>query len=301
METKEPVKVAYMFPGQGAQYVGMAKGLYDNYEIAKKTINKADEVLGFCLSKLMFEGPEKELTQTRNCQVAIMVASTAALRVHLTQKSEFTPEFALGLSLGEYTALVAASSMLFQDAVKLIRKRGEYMEEASEKNPGGMASIIGLDRNTVAEIAKESGVEVANLNSPGQIVLSGTAENIKRAADIASKKGAKRVIFLKVSGAFHSSLMAEAGHKLAKDLENVAIMQPKIPVISNVTANPTSNPEDIKQNLIDQVSTTTYWEESILRISQTGVKTFLEIGPGNVLKGLLKRIDPNLTCHSIPA
>ncbi|UCH12678.1 MAG: ACP S-malonyltransferase [Candidatus Omnitrophota bacterium] len=301
MEIKEPAKVAYMFPGQGAQYVGMAKSLYDNHEIARQTINRADEVLGFSLSKLMFEGPEKELTQTRNCQVAIMVASTAALKVHLTQKSEFTPEFALGLSLGEYTALIAANSMLFQDAVKLTRKRGEYMEEASEKNPGGMVSIIGLGYDTVREIANESGAEVANLNSPGQIVLSGTAESIKKAADIASKKGAKRAIFLKVSGAFHSSLMAEAGHRLAKDLENVAVVAPKIPIVSNVTANSTSNPEDIKQNLIDQVSTTTHWEESILRISRNGVKTFLEIGPGNVLKGLLKRIDPNLTCHSIPA
>ncbi len=298
---QNPIKVAYMFPGQGAQHVGMAKGLYEDYEIAKKTIDRADEILGFSLSKLMFEGPEEELTQTRNCQVAIMVASAAALRVHLTQKSEFTPEFALGLSLGEYTALVAANSMLFSDAVKLVRKRGEYMEEASEKNPGGMISIIGLDGDTVREIANESGAEVANLNSPGQVVLSGTTESIKKAANIASGKGAKRAIFLKVSGAFHSTLMAEAGHRLAEDLENVAIVAPKIPVISNVTANSTSDPEDIKQNLIDQLSTTTHWEESILRISRNGIKTFLEIGPGNVLKGLLKRIDPNLTCHSIPA
>lgn len=298
---RDPAKVAYMFPGQGAQYVGMAKDLYDNYEIARQTIDRADEVLGFSLSKLMFEGPEDELTQSHNCQVAIMVASIAALKVHLSKRSKFTPQFALGLSLGEYTALVAAESMLFSDAVRIVRKRGEYMEEASKKNPGGMVSIIGLGRDMVEEIADESQTEIANLNSPWQIVISGNIESVKRAAEIASKKGAKSVIPLKVSGAFHSSLMAEAGQRLAGDLKNVAIVQPKISVISNVTANSENAPEDIKQNLIDQVSATTYWEDSILRISQNGVKTFLEIGPGNVLKGLLKRINPSLTCHSIPA
>ena len=191
---KQPVKVAYMFPGQGAQYVGMAKDLYDSHEIARQTIDRADEVLGFSLSKIMFEGPEDELTRTKNCQVAIMVASIAALRAHLTRESEFTPEFALGLSLGEYTALVAAESMLFSDAVKIVRKRGEYMEEASEKFPGGMTSIIGLGREIAEDIADESGADVANLNSPGQVVLSGNAESIKKASEIASKKGAKRMI-----------------------------------------------------------------------------------------------------------
>jgi [acyl-carrier-protein] S-malonyltransferase len=295
------VRVAYMFPGQGAQYVTMAKNLYDNYEIAKKTIDRADEILDFSLSKLMFDGPEEKLQQTENCQVAIMVASIAALRAHLIERSEFVPEFALGLSLGEYTALVASESILFQDAVRLVRKRGEYMEDASKKNPGGMVSIIGLERDMIEEVAQDSGAEVANLNCPGQVVLSGTLESIKRAADISVKKGAKKALFLKVSGAFHSTLMAEVGHRLAKDLEDVAIVQPKITVVSNVTANSEFDPDDIKQNLIDQVSTTTRWEDSIRRISQGGIKTFLEIGPGEVLKGLLKRIDPSLSCHSIPA
>lgn len=297
----DPIPVAYIFPGQGVQYVGMAKDLYNSHEIAKQTIDRADEVLGFSLSKLMFEGPAEELTQTKNCQVAIMVASIAALRVHLIQVTEFTPECALGLSLGEYSALVAAESILFSDAVRLVRKRGEYMHEAAEKNPGAMISVIGLDRKAAEEVAAESGAEVANLNSPGQVVLSGTKESIEKVSEIAKAKGAKRAIPLKVSGGFHSALMAEAGQRLAKDLENVAIISPKIPVISNVTANPTDDPEYIKQNLIDQVSTTTYWEDSILKISQKGIKTFLEIGPGTVLKGLLRRIDPSLTCHNIPA
>ncbi len=294
-------KAAYIFPGQGAQYVGMAKSLYDNHDIAKQTIDRASEVLGFSLSKLMFEGPESELTKTENCQVAIMVASIAALRVHLITKSEFVPQFALGLSLGEYTALVAAESILFSDAVKLVRKRGEYMEEAARKNPGGMISVLGIDRVMAEEIANESGAEIANLNSPGQIVLSGSNEHIKKASEIAAKKGAKRVIPLNVSGAFHSSLMAEAGHRLAEDPEKTAIISPKIPVISNVTMNTENNPRNIKENLIDQISTTTYWEDSILRISFSGTKTFLEIGPGAVLKGLLRRIDPTLICHNISA
>ncbi|MFH0732230.1 MAG: ACP S-malonyltransferase [Candidatus Omnitrophota bacterium] len=295
------IPVAYMFPGQGSQYVGMAKQLYDNHEIARQTIDRADEILGFSLSRLMFEGPEEKLTETKNCQVAVMVASTAALKVHLTKISEFTPECALGLSLGEYTALVAAESMLFSDAVKLVRKRGEYMEDAARKNPGSMVSVIGMEREAVEEVAQESGAEIANLNSPGQIVLSGTNDSIKKATEIAQKKGAKKVIPLKVSGAFHSSLMAEAGQRLAKDLEKIAIIAPQLPVISNVTTNPEIDPESIKQNLIDQVSCTTHWEDSILNISVSGIKNFLEIGPGTVLKGLLKRIDPSLTCHNIPA
>lgn len=295
------IKSAYMFPGQGSQYVGMGKALYNEQKIAKQTIDRADEILGFSLSKLMFEGPEEELTQTKNAQVAILVASVAALKVHLTQKSEYVPKFALGLSLGEYTALVAAESMLFADAIKIVRKRGEYMQEASKKYPGGMVSIIGLERELVEDIARESGAEIANLNSPGQVVIAGTNEALKKASEIAAQKGAKRTVSLKVSGAFHSTLMVEAGQKLAKDLEHIAIVPPAMPVISNVTASSESVPKDIKQNLIDQASTTTHWEDSILKISRHGIKTFLEIGPGTVLKGLLRRIDSSLTCLSIPA
>lgn len=294
-------KAAYIFPGQGSQYVGMAKHLYDTNEIARQTIDRADEVLKFKLSKLMFEGPEEELTKTANCQVAIMTASIAALKAYLMQPSEFTPVFTLGLSLGEYTALVAAESMLFSDAVSLVRKRGQYMEDAAMKNPGGMISVIGLSREAAEEICGKSGAEIANLNCPGQIVLSGSNDSIKKAAEIAPTLGAKKVIPLKVSGPFHSSLMAEAGHRLAKDLEQIAIVAPKISVVSNVTANSEITPEDIKQNLIDQVSTATHWEESILRISHGGTKTFIEIGPGAVLKGLLKRIDPTLICNNVTA
>jgi len=295
------VEVAYIFPGQGAQFVGMGKALYDEHDIAKKTFNHANEILGFDLAKLCFEGPAEELMLTKNCQVAIMVASIAALRVMLLEPSEFTPQVALGLSLGEYSALVAAESLSFSDAVKLVRLRGEYMEEASKKMPGKMVSIIGLGVEDTQTLCEASGAEIANLNCPGQVVASGTIDKIESLTELAKEKGAKRVIPLDVSGAFHSSLMAEASHRLAEALKETVILPPKLPVISNITAYSQDNPEQIKQNLIDQVSSTTRWEESIRHVAERGIKTFLEIGPGTVLKGLLKRIDSELTCHNISA
>lgn len=295
------VEVAYLFPGQGAQYVGMGQALYNEYEIAANTFKQANRILGFDLAKLCFEGPAEELVKTENCQVAILVASVAALRIHLSQRSEFTPQVALGLSLGEYTALVAAESLSFADAVRLVRLRGEYMEEAGSANPGKMASILGLDLEEVESICRESGAEVANLNCPGQAVVSGKIEAVDKASELARKKNAKRVIMLEVNGAFHSSLMASVSHKLAAALKEVIIFPPKIPVVSNVTAYSQDDPDQIKENLIDQVSTTTRWEESIRHVAERGITTFLEIGPGTVLKGLLRRIDPNLICHNIPA
>ena len=294
-------EVAYIFPGQGAQYVGMGKKLYDEHEIARDTFKHANELLGFDLAKLCFEGPADDLTRTENCQAAIMVASIAALRVHLSDKSEFVPQVALGLSLGEYTALVAAEALSFSDAVKLVRLRGRYMEEAGKENPGKMASLMGLELDAAEEVCRLSGAEIANRNCPGQIVISGTIDAINKADSIAKEKGAKRVIMLDVSGAFHSSLMAGASHKLAAALKDIVIMPPKIPVVSNVSSFSQDDPAQIKENLVDQVSSATLWEASIRHVSARGVKTFLEIGPGTVLKGLLRRIDPELVCHNIPA
>jgi len=300
-DSDKMVEVAYIFPGQGAQYVGMGRSLYNEHGIARKTFEHANEILGFDLAKLCFEGPFEELTKTENCQVAVLVASVAALRVHLTQQSQFVPEVSLGLSLGEYTALVAAESVNFSDAVDLVRLRGRYMEEAAAKNPGKMACVLGLDIAVVEEICSATHAEIANLNCPGQIVISGTLKAIEDATVLAKAKGSRRVIALDVSGAFHSSLMAEASHKLAKALKDIMILTPKIPVISNVTSYSQDDPYHIKQNLIDQVSSTTHWEESIRHVSERGVKTFVEIGPGTVLKGLLNRIDPSLVCHNISA
>ncbi|MDD5504197.1 MAG: ACP S-malonyltransferase [Candidatus Omnitrophica bacterium] len=295
------VESAFIFPGQGAQYVGMGKELYDNHEIARRTFEQANEILGFDLKRLCFEGPEKELTMTRNCQAAILVSSIAALRVHLLSSCDYVPQVTLGLSLGEYSALVCAEAICFSDAVKLVRSRGLFMEEASNDNPGKMACIIGLDLEQVEDICRHSKAQVANLNCPGQIVISGSIESIDSASVLAKEKGAKRVIVLDVSGPFHSALMAQACHKLDKVLKDMQFMPPKIPVISNVTAFAQDNPDMIKANLVDQISLTTRWEDSIRKVASRGIKHFFEIGPGTVLKGLLRRIDPGLVCHNVPA
>jgi len=295
------VETAFIFPGQGAQYVGMGKALYEKHDIVKKTYNNANDILKFDLARLCFEGPSGELTKTQNCQVAILVTSIAALRAHLLERSEFTPHVTLGLSLGEYTALVAAESLSFSDAVRLVRLRGQFMEDASKANPGKMASLLGLDLDSAKNICEETGVEIANLNCPGQIVISGALDAVDNAVLRAKEAGAKRAIMLDVSGPFHSALMAEASHKLKKALDDVVVLPPKIPVVSNVMTYAQDNPDQIKENLVDQISSTTFWEESIKNVVSRGINTFLEIGPSTVLKGLLRRIDPKIICHNIPA
>lgn len=293
------VNCAYIFPGQGAQYVGMGKDLYNNYDIAKETFQQANRALNFDITKLCFEGPAEELKKTEHCQPAILTVSIATLRAFRLKNKKFNPKFALGLSLGEYSALVAAEAMAFGDAVILVRKRGQFMEEAARQYTGQMACIIGLERQEVEDVCEESGAEIANLNCPSQIVISGKTEIIKKATELAKTKGAKKSIILDVSGPFHSSLMSIAGQKLKEELDKIQIFQPEFPVVSNVTANSENMPDEIKENLIDQVSCTTRWEDSIRRIAQSGITTYLEIGPGKVLSGLLKRIDPSLIAHNI--
>jgi [acyl-carrier-protein] S-malonyltransferase len=311
--------VAYIFPGQGAQHVGMGRELYESYPEAKEVFDKANEILKFELTKLCFEGPQDELTNTANSQVAILVHSIAALRVLEKTQSEqyseptsgdsntpalehsniptitqFTPQFALGLSLGEYTALIASECLTFEDGVKLVRKRGQYMQAASEKNPGKMACVMGMDVDELEKLCKGFGCEIANLNCPGQVVISGSPGSVELTANMAKEKGAKRTIMLEVSGGFHSSLMNQARDKLEKEISQVAFNAPKYPVISNVTAQPTQDPEAIKQNLIEQVNSRTLFEASIRYVVSQGIKTYLEIGPGQVLKGLLRKIDKAL-------
>lgn len=289
------VDAAYIFPGQGAQYVGMGKELYESSPEAKEVFDKAGEILKFDLTKLCFEGPEEELTLTSNSQVAILVHSLAALKA-LEQKPvrEYEPKFALGLSLGEYTALVASGCLTFEDGVRLVRKRGQFMEKASIKNPGTMACIIGIELAEVEKLTKGFGCEIANLNCPGQVVISGSSSSVELAASMARDKGAKRAIMLEVSGAFHSSLMDPAREKLEKEISSVTFNPPNFPVISNVTARAAANPEEIKENLIKQVNSKTLWEDSVKYVASQGIKTYLEIGPGTVLKGLLRRIDKTL-------
>ena len=301
VNSSKMVETAFIFPGQGAQYVGMGKALYKKHDIVKKTYDQANDILKFDLASLCFEGPSEELTKTQNCQVAILVTSIAVLRAHLLERSEFTPQVALGLSLGEYTALVAAESLAFSDAVKLVRLRGQFMEDVSRSNPGKMASLLGLDLKNTEKICEETGAEIANLNCPGQIVISGALDVVDKAVLRAKEAGAKRAIILDVSGPFHSALMAEASHKLKEALDDVVVLPPKIPVISNVMTYAQDDPGQIKENLVDQISSTTFWEESVKNVVSRGITTFLEIGPGTVLKGLLRRIDPEIICHNISA
>lgn len=290
------VETALIFPGQGAQYVGMGKDLYDNFPAAREVFDKAEAILKFDIKKLCFEGPQEELSTTQDSQPAILVASIAALKAlqATPSYSHISPKFSLGLSLGEYSALVAAESISFEDAVTLVRKRGEYMEDASRKNPGKMACVMGLDIKTVEELCKGFGCEIANLNCPGQIVVSGKTNNIELFASLAKEKGAKRVLMLEVSGPFHSSLMTSARDKLKDYIEKAHILPPKIMFLSNVDAKIQNDPVKIKENLIAQVNSRTLWEESVKLVAAGGVKKFLEIGPGQVLKGLLKKIDPKL-------
>ena len=295
------LKIAYIFPGQGAQYVGMGKRLYESSLIAKEIFDKANDVLGFDIKRLCFEGPEEELKTTANCQPAILIHSIAALRVfELNPKySQIKPSFMAGLSLGEYTALIASGVFSFDDGLALVRKRAELMEKASKENPGAMAAVLGLDRGKVAEICSKSETEIANLNCPGQVVISGKPEAINKAKDLALKAGAKNVVILEVSGAFHCSLMKSAAKEFSKELDKVKISNPQFPVISNVTAKEATAAGQIRQNLERQLYRPVLWEDSVRYIASHEVNTFLEIGPNKVLKGLLRRTDPRWTVYNI--
>ena len=295
------VDTALIFPGQGAQYVGMGKDIYEKYPQAREVFDKANAILKFDLKKLCFEGPVEDLSSTQNSQPAILVMSIAILKVLQASGlfGKMNPKFSLGLSLGEYTALVASESIGFEDALVLVRKRGEFMEDASRKNPGKMACVIGMDMAATEALCKGFGCEIANLNCPGQVIVSGKTASVELFASIAKERGAKRVLMLDVSGPFHSSLMTPARDKLKDYIDKVSIMPPKISFVSNVDAKVNDDPLSIKENLMQQVNSRTLWEESVRVVNAENVKTFLEIGPGQVLKGLLRKIDPKLEVLSV--
>jgi len=293
--------VAFLFAGQGSQYIGMGKDLYEAFAQSKAVFDKADKVLGFPISKLCFAGPQAELSKTQNCQPAILTVSIAAweaFKSALDYKLSAISYLA-GLSLGEYSALVAAEALSFEDALYLVKRRGEFMEEEAKKFPGKMLSIIGLDLEAVKKICLDTDTQIANINCPGQIVISGGVKEIEHAQKLAKEQGAKRAILLEVSGAFHSSFMKDAGLKLAKELEKIKINEPRIPLISNVTARPESCAKEIKDNLIKQVTWSVLWEDSMKFILAQGIMNFMEFGPGKVLKGLMRRIDANAQVISI--
>lgn len=293
--------VALVFPGQGAQYVGMGKDLYGAFKESQAVFAQADEVLGFFLSKLCFEGSREELTRTQNCQPAILTVSIAALEAFKSsiQYPVSSIQYAAGLSLGEYSALVANGVLSFEDGLRLVRKRAELMEEAARRNPGKMAAILGLERSVLEALCKKSNAELANINCPGQMVITGKAEAVEKVKNLALEQGAKRAIDLEVSGAFHSSLMKDAALEFKAFLEGFNLKTGSIPVVSNVTAEPRYEAGEIRENLFKQIYSPVLWEDSVRYIADQGVKTFYEIGPGNVLKGLIRKIDANLEVKSV--
>ncbi len=290
----EMTKVAYVFPGQGSQWVGMGRDLYDNFTSAQAIFDQADEVLKFPLSRLCFEGPEEELRQTVNAQPALVTAGFACLEAAREAGSLPSPGFVAGHSLGEYTALAVAGVFDFATAVYLARERGRLMFEAALVRPGGMAAIIGLDEDSLADICHQTGTWIANINCPGQLVISGATENLARTMDMVKAKGSYRVIPLRVSGAFHTPLMQLAYDGMSKIVAGISFHEPVIPVIGNTAAQPLATAESVKAELLKQLCNCVQWQRSVESMISSGVSTFIEIGPGKVLTGLVKRINKDV-------
>ena len=283
---------AYVFPGQASQKVGMGLSVYEAYAPARAVFDEADATLGFSISKLCFEGPSEELTKTINVQPALVATSMACLRAaQQALGSKFpTPAFFAGHSLGEYTALAAADSLSLADALKLVRERGRLMYEAGLKNPGSMMAVIAFDRAPLQEVCAEAGVEISNVNAPGQLVISGAIDKLEVAAQLAKQRGARRIIPLNVSGAFHSTLMQPVLDEFSRFMESFKFSAPRIPVVSNVTALPLTDDRAIREELLSQLRRCIQWQPSVEYMSSNGVTTFYEIGPGRVLCGLMRRI-----------
>ncbi|MBI1978385.1 MAG: ACP S-malonyltransferase [Candidatus Omnitrophica bacterium] len=292
-------EIGFLFPGQGAQAVGMGKKFYEVSSEARSVFDQANHILGVSLTKLCFEGPENELARTFNAQTALFVTGLAILESLRAQFPQLKPKLACGLSLGEFTALIALDAITFEDGLKLVGRRGELMEEAARKTQGTMVSLLGFSIEDCALVCKETGAEIANLNSPEQIVISGSLEAVNRASELAKTRGAKRVTPLKVGGAFHSSLMGHAKAGLEAALKQVKIREPRGIFIPNVTGTPVSNPEEIRTLLGQQLTSPVQWIKTMETVGRLGVKDLLEIGPGRVLKGLARKINQELTVTAI--
>ena len=295
-------KTAFLFPGQGSQSVGMGKDLADNFSVAREVFEEADQALGFSISKLCFEGPEDELRKTVNTQPAILTVSVAALRV--LQQAEISFDITAGHSLGEYSALVAAGVLDFADAVRLVNKRGQFMQEAVPLGEGAMAAVMGMEREKVveicAEVEKEAGaVQAVNFNCPGQIVIAGKTVAVEKAAAALKAAGAKRAIMLPVSAPFHSTLLQPAAEKLALELEKVSFHEPKLPVVANVTGKISTNSNEIKQLLVTQAANPVLWEDCVATVAAYGATVSVEVGPGKVLTGFTKKIAPEIATFNV--
>ncbi len=283
-------KIAFLFAGQGAQFVGMGLELFEQSPPARRVFEEADRILGIDLTGVCFRGPETTLTRTAWCQPGIFAHSMAALAAARAARPDLACQAVAGLSLGEFTALTAAGWMSFEDGLKIVRLRGELMQDACDRTHGGMASIMGMDGAALRPICEEAGVDLANLNCPGQVVISGEKTAVERAAARARERGAKRAIPLTVAGAYHSRLMKPAADQFVPALSTLLIQPSAVPVISNVTALP-HEPGQVAQRLVEQVISPVRWEESMRHLLAQGFRTFIEFGPGEVLAGLMKRID----------
>jgi len=295
------IDVALIFPGQGAQAVGMGKGFYDSSTAAKAIFDQAQSALDNDLLDVIFNGPQEKLTLTSYSQPAIVTFSIAALAA-LKESPKFqniNPKFTAGLSLGEYSALIASGAFSFEEGIRLVERRGAFMEEACNINKGTMAAVIGFDKDKLREICGEAGVQVANFNSPAQIVISGQVEKIEKACETIKEAGAKTVIPLEVAGAFHSSLMSPAVDQFKEELSKVTIKPLVLPVVSNVTAVGETDPKAVADNLPKQIISSVLWEDSVRFMASQGITDFIEIGPGRVLKGLIRKIDSWLKVHNI--
>ncbi len=292
-------KIGFIFPGQGAQTVGMGRDFYEASQIARKVYEEADLFLGFSVSDLCFKGPEELLQQTVNTQIAIFVTCIAILRVIQNEFPKLTPALACGLSIGEFTALVSLNSVSFAHGLKIVKRRGELMEEAAKKTSGTMTSILGLSREACVELCRQTGVQAANFNSPEQTVISGDSKQIQNALEIFKERGAKRVIPLRVGGAFHSSLMASARPGLETTLAQIEIQKPQGIYVSNVTGEEVADSNKIRSLLLEQLTSPVEWVKSMRTAAHLGISELIEVGPGKVLKGLAKRIDSNLNVTSI--
>ena len=294
--------VAYLFPGQGAQAVGMGKKLHDESPAARAVFEEVDEALGRPLTKLMFEGPEDELRETVNAQPAIMAVSLASLKAmedSLGVKGMPQPSFMAGHSLGEYTALNAAGVLDVADTTWLVQERGRLMQQACDHRPGAMAAVLGLDEMIIEEISRETGTFVSNVNTSDQTVISGDVMAVARALDMATARGAKRAVPLRVGGAFHSSLMEPAREGLMEAVDYLSLRDPQIPIIGNCEAKPMVTAEDIRQELVAQICSCVHWKRSIDYMVDSGVRRFIELGPGKALGSMVKRIDRNAQVFNV--